>query len=245
MTPSRWHLASLAGLPVAAPLATLVPDWPTLAIGAGAVATAVAVVVVGGTSADYAVAGTVYCLALALLLSVPTFFDPAASVGSARVVLATLGVASGVLVGGRYLLAALLRRAYHWAVREGRRSTLGTVRTAAKALGTARTAVGLAGRLTRVGLLVLVALGAVALAGLAGLLLDGLGVAVGLPWLLVERVDLAHVLFVAAVVAAFHGLEAGRSTVVTAGEGVAVGRNAGSQLAGAARRYREDAGRED
>lgn len=239
-----WSLASLAGVPVATLLALVPGVWPALAIAAGAVATTAAVLVVGRERADYAVAGTAYCLALAGVLSIPGLASESHA-GSPRIVLATLGAASACFVAGRLLLGELLARTYRRAVGKGRRSKLQTARTTAKLLGVARTAVGLVGRLGRVGVLLLAAIGAVVFAGVAGFLLDGLGVAAPIPWLVVESVALAHVLFVGALLAGFHALEAARSTWVSTREGVGVGKSAASRLLATVRRYRADDAPED
>ena len=228
-----WLAATGPGLVVAVLVAFLPRTWPTLAVGSGAIATIVVQAALGRTRTNFAAAGTAFCLLLAVLAVTPPL--ETAFGQSMSVVLATLGAVSATLVGARYAVGVLLRRAYVRAVRAGRRSQIDAIRSIASALGLLRTLLGLLGRATRIGLVVVVALGVVVLAGTAGFVLDGLGVDQQVPWLLVDGVHVAHVLFVGALLATFVVVEFARSTLLATTESVHTGRAAGSRLSDAIR----------
>lgn len=241
-----WFGAALLGVAVATLLALLPPVWPALAIGAGGLAVATALFVAGYGRRRYAGAGTAYALGL-----LPAFVGAGASgalageyAGPTALVLATLGVASAVLVGARIAAVAVLRRLFRRLVRRTRRARIAALRSLAKLLGLLRTAVGLLGRYTRIGLLLLVGVGLVALAGLGSLLLNGLGVQRPIPWLGGE-VDAVLALFVASLLVGFHALDAAQSTLIATREGVAAGQSAGSRVVAAVRRAREDRNAEE
>lgn len=246
MQDTEWSdtaTAALAGVVVATLLALLPPAWPALAIAAGAVATLAVLVVRGSGRRRYAAAGTAFCLGFAVVTWVGWPVPPAYT-DSPRLALATLGAASAVAVAVQLALARLFRRFFRSLIRRSRRASLSAARTLAKLLGLLRSAVGLLGRFSRVGAIVVAAVAVVVVVGIAGFVLNGLGVELLVPWLGGD-VDAVVLAFVGAVLVGFHALDAAQSTWIATREGVDAGRTAGSRVARTVRRYREESGPEE
>lgn len=238
MQRGHWTVAALCGVGVATIVAALPLAWAALAIGTGAIVAVVVHATGAATRQRYAVLGTAYCLGLAAVAGLEI---PGVGLGpSAWHSLAALGTVSvPVVAGGLLVRRAIGSVADAIAPGPGGRSipgvaeVPGAVGRLSRVLGTLRTLVAVGGTIARFAGVVLGGVVAVLAIGVVTFVLDGLGVAVRVPWIGGAEVDVVLLGFVAAVLVGFYVLAGLRVLRVAATTGIDVGRDAGSQLAAA------------
>lgn len=244
MQRGHWAVATLVGIAVAAALAFVPLSWPALAIGGGAIAATVLHGVGPAPSKRYAILGTAYCLGLAAVARLGVL--PTLSAGSPWRALATVGVASCLVVG----LGLGLRRSIGGLVdglvpTGGPRSTAGSVRHGVKLLGTLRTAIAVGGTVARFAGVVVGGVVATLLVGSLTFLLDGVGVSAPVPWRGGAEVDAVLLAFVVATMVGFYLLAATHAIYEAVTRGVAAGRTARSRVAAAREPATVDTGEEE
>lgn len=234
----HWTVAVAVGIALASVVAILPFAWPTLAIGIGAIAAALAHVLGTARRTRYGLLGTAYCLGLA---GVASWGVAPALTGMAWRALATGGAVGLLLVGA----GALLRRAIGGLpaalAPDDLRSVPGSVLQGARLVGTLRTAVAVGGTIARLGGIVLVGVAATLLVGVAALLLDALAVSAPLPWFGGTTVDAVHLAFVVAVLAGFWVLAGVHLLAAAVATGVEAGRAARDRMQAAREASGDDA----
>lgn len=196
---------ALVGIVAAGLLAPLAPDWPTAAIGAGAVVAGGILLVRPGGRKHYALSGVGYTLGLAVTVHLLGRFPPAYE-GTALVALALFGLLGAFLLALKIALGRIVRRIGSRYFEEGYvRAVYDAVASAASLLTVVWTVMTIHEKAARYG--------GVGVAGAGTLTLDYIGVQfpVG-AWLLGEGVDVVVVLFVGCTLGFFHVLESLHTT---------------------------------